>query len=235
MRKMLLASLCVGFLVLSKQLTGCACTAVNPAAAACCTRSLETHTACTFSFHPALPHRVKVQRQLAAKCSLELTLLAYSAAMPCSASQGEFTEPALWRKQQRAASLNSSLSSSSSLLGPLQNSVANPTASSNSSSSSSSQGAAPLTYAAAAAKGLQQQQAPAVAAAAPSLGAVGVGSQLQCSGPLIKGNINSKGQKIYHTTASGSYARVEIDEKAGERYFCTEAEAQAAGWRAALK
>uniref|UniRef100_A0A383VJI2 TNase-like domain-containing protein n=1 Tax=Tetradesmus obliquus TaxID=3088 RepID=A0A383VJI2_TETOB len=145
--------------------------------------------------------------------------------------QGEFTEPALWRKQQRAASLNSSLSSTGSLPGPLQTSLASPAVAPN--SSSSSQAAAPLTYAAAAAKALQQQQ-PAVAAA-PPLGAVGVGSQLQCGGPLIKGNINSKGQKIYHTTASGSYARVEIDEKAGERYFCTEAEAQAAGWRAALK
>jgi hypothetical protein len=61
---------------------------------------------------------------------------------------------------------------------------------------------------------------------------VGSQQQLQCS---IKGNINAKGQKIYHTTASGSYDRVQIDEKAGERYFCTEQEALAAGWRAALK
>jgi hypothetical protein len=150
--------------------------------------------------------------------------------------QGEFTEPALWRKQQRAASLNSSLSSSGSLPGPLQASLPGPAAA-NPNNSSTTQGAAPLTYAAAAAKGLQQGQQQPAAAAAPPLGAVGVGSQqqLQCSGPLIKGNINAKGQKIYHTTASGSYARVEIDEKAGERYFCTEQEALAAGWRAALK
>ena len=48
----------------------------------------------------------------------------------------------------------------------------------------------------------------------------------------IKGNINSSGEKIYHTTASSSYSRTEIDAKAGERRFCTEQEAQAAGWRA---
>ena len=60
-------------------------------------------------------------------------------------------------------------------------------------------------------------------------------SSISCSGPVIKGNINSKGQKIYHTVNSGQYMRVEIDERQGERYFCTEDEALAAGWRAALK
>ena len=48
----------------------------------------------------------------------------------------------------------------------------------------------------------------------------------------IKGNINSSGEKIYHTTASTFYSRTEIDTEAGERWFCTEQEAQAAGWRA---
>eukprot|EP00882_Tetradesmus_deserticola_P002244 GHRQ01002396.1.p1 GENE.GHRQ01002396.1~~GHRQ01002396.1.p1 ORF type:complete len:345 (+),score=130.59 GHRQ01002396.1:162-1196(+) len=148
--------------------------------------------------------------------------------------QGEFTEPALWRKQQRAASLNSSLSSSS-MPGPLQASLAGPPAAG---SSSSNQGTVPQTYAAAAAKGVQQsqgrQQQP-TAAAPPPQSAVAAALPLQCSGALIKGNINSKGEKIYHTPASGSYARVQIDQKAGERYFCTEQEALAAGWRAALK
>ena len=48
----------------------------------------------------------------------------------------------------------------------------------------------------------------------------------------IKGNISRHGDKIYHLPESRDYARVVIDEKAGERMFCSEAEAQAAGWRA---
>ncbi|MEM7711967.1 MAG: thermonuclease family protein, partial [Pseudomonadota bacterium] len=49
----------------------------------------------------------------------------------------------------------------------------------------------------------------------------------------IKGNINaSSGERIYHTPWSPNYARTQIDEDAGERWFCDEAEATAAGWRA---
>lgn len=49
----------------------------------------------------------------------------------------------------------------------------------------------------------------------------------------IKGNINSKGVKIYHTPAnSSSYGVTRINEAKGERWFCSEAEAEAAGWRA---
>ncbi|MEL6059461.1 thermonuclease family protein [Methylobacterium sp. DCY52] len=51
----------------------------------------------------------------------------------------------------------------------------------------------------------------------------------------IKGNINRKGERIYHMPESRDYARVVIDEKAGERMFCSEAEAQAAGWRAPIR
>jgi len=50
----------------------------------------------------------------------------------------------------------------------------------------------------------------------------------------IKGNISSTGEKIYHLPGCGSYAKTVIDESHGERWFCTEAEAQAAGWRRAL-
>lgn len=57
-------------------------------------------------------------------------------------------------------------------------------------------------------------------------------SQGRRSGCDIKGNINSRGEKIYHTAASPSYAETGIDESRGERWFCTEAEARAAGWRA---
>jgi len=49
----------------------------------------------------------------------------------------------------------------------------------------------------------------------------------------IKGNINAKGQRIYHTPwGSKNYSRTRISEKKGERWFCSESEARAAGWRA---
>jgi micrococcal nuclease len=51
---------------------------------------------------------------------------------------------------------------------------------------------------------------------------------------LIKGNISASGEKIYHLPGCGSYAKTQIDASRGERWFCTESEAQAAGWRRAL-
>jgi micrococcal nuclease len=54
------------------------------------------------------------------------------------------------------------------------------------------------------------------------------------SGCTIKGNISSNKEKIYHVEGCGSYAKTTIDESAGERLFCTEEEALAAGWRKAL-
>lgn len=49
----------------------------------------------------------------------------------------------------------------------------------------------------------------------------------------IKGNINQRGDRIYHLPGAESYDATVIDERAGERWFCSEAEARAAGWRAA--
>ncbi|MCI0437585.1 MAG: ComEA family DNA-binding protein [Chloroflexi bacterium] len=49
--------------------------------------------------------------------------------------------------------------------------------------------------------------------------------------PVIKGNISGSG-KIYHTPTSPNYNQTKIDESAGERWFCTVAEAESAGWRA---
>lgn len=46
----------------------------------------------------------------------------------------------------------------------------------------------------------------------------------------IKGNISAKGKKLYHRPDCPSYAATRIDESRGERFFATEAEAQAAGW-----
>jgi endonuclease YncB( thermonuclease family) len=49
----------------------------------------------------------------------------------------------------------------------------------------------------------------------------------------IKGNINAGGEKIYHLPGSSWYNRTKIDILKGERWFCSEAEAQTAGWRKA--
>jgi len=49
---------------------------------------------------------------------------------------------------------------------------------------------------------------------------------------VIKGNISvSSGAKIYHVPGDKSYDQTVIDPAKGERWFCTEAEAVAAGWR----
>jgi endonuclease YncB( thermonuclease family) len=48
----------------------------------------------------------------------------------------------------------------------------------------------------------------------------------------IKGNISAKGERIYHLPGSSSYDRTTINEATGERWFCSEPEATAAGWRA---
>ena len=50
-------------------------------------------------------------------------------------------------------------------------------------------------------------------------------------GCTIKGNISKRG-KIYHLQQTSSYAKIRISPSRGERWFYTEAEAQAAGWRA---
>ncbi|MBI4120117.1 MAG: thermonuclease family protein [Parcubacteria group bacterium] len=56
----------------------------------------------------------------------------------------------------------------------------------------------------------------------------------QLSACNIKGNINAKGEKIYHVVGCGSYGKTTIDEGAGEHWFCSEKEALDAGWRKAL-
>ena len=50
-------------------------------------------------------------------------------------------------------------------------------------------------------------------------------------GCMIKGNINSKGDRIYHCPLWRDYKKTDIDESKGERWFCTEEEARTAGWR----
>ena len=51
-------------------------------------------------------------------------------------------------------------------------------------------------------------------------------------GCTIKGNINRKtGDRVYHLPGQKHYDEVTIEPEAGERWFCTEDEAQASGWR----
>ncbi len=50
----------------------------------------------------------------------------------------------------------------------------------------------------------------------------------------IKGNINAKGERIYHTPGQQAYNVTRINPARGESWFCSEAEAMAAGWRKAL-
>ena len=48
----------------------------------------------------------------------------------------------------------------------------------------------------------------------------------------IKGNINRSGDRIYHAPGTRSYGATKINESKGERWFCSAADAKAAGWRA---
>ena len=73
-----------------------------------------------------------------------------------------------------------------------------------------------------------QRAAPTIAApAAPAA------NQGYTCDKCIKGNISSKGEKIYHYPGCQSYKATQIDESKGERWFSSEAEAKAAGWRIA--
>ena len=53
------------------------------------------------------------------------------------------------------------------------------------------------------------------------------------SGCAIKGNVTEHGH-IYHMPWSPWYGKVRIEALKGERWFCSEAEAQEAGWRPAI-
>ncbi len=70
------------------------------------------------------------------------------------------------------------------------------------------------------------------APAAFRLGRVAADPAAPNAGCIIKGNISGSG-RIYHMPHNAHYDRTRIDESRGERWFCTEAEARAAGWRPA--
>jgi hypothetical protein len=50
-------------------------------------------------------------------------------------------------------------------------------------------------------------------------------------GCAIKGSIFSSGDRIYQVPGGEYYAATRINPAKGERWFCSEAEAIAAGWR----
>ncbi len=52
---------------------------------------------------------------------------------------------------------------------------------------------------------------------------------------VIKGNISSSGEKIYHVPGGAYYDATVIDGSKGERWFCSESEAVTAGWRKSKK
>lgn len=60
-----------------------------------------------------------------------------------------------------------------------------------------------------------------------------VASASPTTGCQIKGNISRDGTRIYHVPGQQDYDNTRISESNGERWFCTEDEAQAAGWRRA--
>jgi len=47
----------------------------------------------------------------------------------------------------------------------------------------------------------------------------------------IKGNIGSKGDRIYHIPGSRWYSKTVVSVDKGEQWFCTEVDAKNAGWR----
>lgn len=58
----------------------------------------------------------------------------------------------------------------------------------------------------------------------------GVAAQTASDGCPVKGNISPSGEKIYHVAWNGQfYDRTKIGTGKGERWFCSEAEAIAAG------
>ena len=73
---------------------------------------------------------------------------------------------------------------------------------------------------------------PAVVAPVTVPVATGNTPQTNCT---IKGNISSSGEKIYHIPGGAYYEKTTINTSDGEMWFCSEAEAVSAGWRASLR
>lgn len=75
-------------------------------------------------------------------------------------------------------------------------------------------------------------KAPPTAVPAPAEACPG-GCTEQKPGCDIKGNVNSKGDKIYHVPGMAAYNNTKVQPDEGDRWFCTRDEAKAAGFREA--
>lgn len=70
-----------------------------------------------------------------------------------------------------------------------------------------------------------------LAAIAPA--SLNSGTSASCN---IKGNISiNTGERIYHVPGQEYYSQTRISLLKGERWFCSEEEARAAGWRKARR
>lgn len=89
--------------------------------------------------------------------------------------------------------------------------------------------------AAAADRGLWGMQVQNPAAFRQQQRAVPAAPQQAAGDCTLKGNINAKGERIYHRPGQEHYDRTGINTARGERWFCSRSEAEAAGWRAARR
>jgi len=60
---------------------------------------------------------------------------------------------------------------------------------------------------------------------------LGLSDASSSPGCQIKGNINRNGERIYHVPGGRYHEQTRIDESRGERWFCSEGDAERAGWR----
>ena len=74
----------------------------------------------------------------------------------------------------------------------------------------------------------------AIAAAVGFAGVHGFSQPVASGSCTIKGNVSiNSGERIYHVPGQHYYDRTKISPEYGERWFCSEADAMAAGWRRA--
>jgi endonuclease YncB( thermonuclease family) len=76
----------------------------------------------------------------------------------------------------------------------------------------------------------EQSDSPSDLSLTPSVASPAAASE-QSGACNIKGNISRKGERIYHMPGQKYYAQTRISIGKGERWFCLEQEARAAGWR----
>lgn len=76
-----------------------------------------------------------------------------------------------------------------------------------------------------------QMQSPAAFRAAKRTASVEPPRSGNCQ---IKGNISRSGERIYHMPGQQHYSKTRISGSRGERWFCSEDAARAAGWRRAF-